>query len=805
MDRKKLGEPVGERNFLAQMAAAIPIASQKQSVAIVCWDGAHNPVGRARVLYDIASPHRPTVLVAYLHDEFGSEVWRPLQRWAGNLIAIPWSQRHVGHALLRQYGINFDTVWICKPRLPSFQLAAAISHSHTRYILDIDDDEEAFIRRQTESLCDYDAPGLGLANYLRDNIANRTVSGPALQKRFGGHLIRHVRAPLQVPPAPREETINIGFIGTVRDHKNVLQLARAVRMLAADGKNLAFHIYGDVQPPSLRDDLENAGAIIHGPLQFSALPGALAKMHVLVSGFPVSAQERDYYDASAAQVPAKIFDALAAGRPVLVPASQAVADLENVTGIHLFTEADFPAKLKAALESREHITLPQDFTPSGAFPVFVQAEKAATHVKLPITVPVAPYAADAAPAIVLVWKQRDAALYGGRLDQIARSCRHILPDYRLFVLEFSHKSAPEPALKLKNVGGEEEIEPVPVLHAGDFELTGDFEIEASLLEEQQPDNNYFDDASLLSGLAQRKTCGLVQDGASYRLIEYKDAVNLQNRVMEFLASENLRIDNTLFVLFPVIDELENIEDILRPYIKIADIVDNELGWASDGARAGRLLDQYFRIVNYCSHVVFSSQHAQDFFTSHNFCDSDRTKMIPNWYETPPGFIPKFSKLDDHNRHLFYSGNMNDRIDWQLLRRIVEMPGVKIHLVGTCKLKPEQLAALIADGAIYHGATTEKETLELLTYMDAAIIPLLPDDISRYMDPIKVCMYRAVGLPVICPACMNFSGTGILAFETPGQCQGIINTLPERKHCQPLQAPHAAAYAALIKKFHPASN
>ncbi len=173
VDRKKLGEPVGERNFLAQMAAAIPIASQKQSVAIVCWDGAHNPVGRARVLYDIASPHRPTVLVAYLHDEFGSEVWRPLQRWAGNLIAIPWSQRHVGHALLRQYGINFDTVWICKPRLPSFQLAAAISHSHTRYILDIDDDEEAFIRRQTESLCDYDAPGLGLANYLRDNIANQ--------------------------------------------------------------------------------------------------------------------------------------------------------------------------------------------------------------------------------------------------------------------------------------------------------------------------------------------------------------------------------------------------------------------------------------------------------------------------------------------------------------------------------------------------------------------------------------------------------------------------------------------------------
>ncbi|MBO4300400.1 MAG: hypothetical protein J5861_02235, partial [Desulfovibrio sp.] len=47
--------PVWENRFFAQLARASGIARQPEAVAITCWDGAHNPAGRAKVLYDIVT------------------------------------------------------------------------------------------------------------------------------------------------------------------------------------------------------------------------------------------------------------------------------------------------------------------------------------------------------------------------------------------------------------------------------------------------------------------------------------------------------------------------------------------------------------------------------------------------------------------------------------------------------------------------------------------------------------------------------------------------------------------------------
>src|SRR5690606_469365 len=67
-----------EYSFLASLKLARELASNPDAVAITCWDGTHNPAGRAKVLYDIASSKNPTMLFAYEFSEFGSGIWPPL-------------------------------------------------------------------------------------------------------------------------------------------------------------------------------------------------------------------------------------------------------------------------------------------------------------------------------------------------------------------------------------------------------------------------------------------------------------------------------------------------------------------------------------------------------------------------------------------------------------------------------------------------------------------------------------------------------------------------------------------------------
>ena len=52
-------EPAGTAGEAAQLAA------DPSCVAITCWESAHNPVGRARVLYDVARTRGPAVIFSY--------------------------------------------------------------------------------------------------------------------------------------------------------------------------------------------------------------------------------------------------------------------------------------------------------------------------------------------------------------------------------------------------------------------------------------------------------------------------------------------------------------------------------------------------------------------------------------------------------------------------------------------------------------------------------------------------------------------------------------------------------------------
>ena len=101
--------------------------------------------------------------------------------------------------------------------------------------------------------------------------------------------------------------------------------------------------------------------------------------------------------------------------------------------------------------------------------------------------------------------------------------------------------------------------------------------------------------------------------------------------------------------------------------------------------------------------------------------------------------------------IVYSGNMNDRFDWDLVARLsdeINTP-ITIHLIGNCQRVKDKMTLLLArKNIVYHGPMREKALLEFMSGCDLAIMPHIKDEHSGFMNPMKVNMFRHIGLPCV---------------------------------------------------------
>ena len=101
--------------------------------------------------------------------------------------------------------------------------------------------------------------------------------------------------------------------------------------------------------------------------------------------------------------------------------------------------------------------------------------------------------------------------------------------------------------------------------------------------------------------------------------------------------------------------------------------------------------------------------------------------------------------------ILYSGNMNDRIDWNLMHRIAGDPAAyTLHIAGTANLKNASFLSLLDHtNVIYHGPLSEVEVYNLLLEeIDVGIVCHLNDEVSEFMNPLKVHMYASAGVPIV---------------------------------------------------------
>lgn len=278
-------------------------------LAILTPSLSSNSLGRAYCLYLLARSLGWEVQTLSVD---GDHVWTTLgdDAFAGTCQKIDWSDDPVDP--VTEAVKNADLIVSVKPFRNTLGIAYRVHQNlGTPLLADIDDpDLEVLLaegqplRRLAKTFVRRDV--IREAYEMRDLIGRvpRIVSNPELARRYGGSVVPHVRPkpsePVEVPPA---NTIDVAFVGTVRPHKGIAVLRKAVRKLAGRGYRLT--VTADPPKDALPHERWVGQTTLEAGLKLTANASIVAIPSLSTTW-------------SRGQLPVKLVDAMLAGTCVVV-------------------------------------------------------------------------------------------------------------------------------------------------------------------------------------------------------------------------------------------------------------------------------------------------------------------------------------------------------------------------------------------------------------------------------------------------------------------------------------------------------
>ncbi len=320
---------------------------------VIGHDGSGNALGRALVIAELLEPAADVRVVA-----FGDHLWPPASGRAIELLPRPRTNAGLPAAVtaLRDATRGADLLVAAKPRALSYGLASLVRGKRP-LVLDIDDLEHAFVRHRLGLIRQLVTPDHELVTRLlerwRRPVRAVTVASRALQARYGGTWLPHVRERrgyAELATAGRAEArarlglanaFVVGFVGTVRPHKGLMTAAAAVGSMPEPARLM---VAGDIPDAEDAERLRVASKgrlVLAGGFALEALPSTLGACDVVVV-------PQDKGGPAVFQSPAKLLDAMAAGRPIV--ASDVGDAREILDDAGLLVPPEDPAALGAALD-----------------------------------------------------------------------------------------------------------------------------------------------------------------------------------------------------------------------------------------------------------------------------------------------------------------------------------------------------------------------------------------------------------------------------------------------------------------------
>ncbi|NIP99192.1 MAG: glycosyltransferase [Nitrospinaceae bacterium] len=312
-------------------------------ISFLCFDLSDNSLNRAVLLARALAPYYSVELVGPARK---GDLWSPMKNLELPVQRFPWKRIPAWFSVVRRLrrAIDGDVLFACKLRPTSFGIGLLEKRRTGKpLIVDIDDWELGFFLRagfwgRVGRLLNLSNPNGMFYTWLMERRVDRAdgilVSNRFLQHRFSGTLVSHCRDTRELDPArfdSREAKRKLGldgtrvvmFLGTPRAHKGVDDLFAALERLT--DPRLRLVIVGADDPSRALPERWSAlksRIVILPPIPAERLPEHLAAADV------VAIPQRQTPD-TVGQMPAKIFDAMALGKPIL---STRVSDIPEVLG-----------------------------------------------------------------------------------------------------------------------------------------------------------------------------------------------------------------------------------------------------------------------------------------------------------------------------------------------------------------------------------------------------------------------------------------------------------------------------------------
>jgi len=768
-------------DFAAVLAPDHAPVRRRPKAVVISWDLGHNCVGRAFLVADVLAADYDVEILGPHFERFGNELWGPLRGTRIPIRGFPGGDTaaFLARAMVEIAKVRPEVVVVCKPRLPGVVLGLLARHRFgCPVVLDIDDHELAFVgggEPLALSAIPADAPDLSIpfeatwtqvCETLVDQFDAVTVSNVALQRRFGGTIVRHARDEEAFARATgRRDELRarhgygpgdrvVLFLGTPRAHKGVVEVAEAIAEVG-DPRLVLCIIGAGAGDRRIVEECRSRGGRVDAfpPRPFTELPGLVATADAVCLIQDPASPIAHY------QIPAKLSDALAAGVPVAINDVEPLADLPDsaVTRIggredlcrflravaagrapgdaaarraYFLSEFGYAAnraRLEAVFERAR--STPRGWPEGGAALLRTLADRFA--VPLPTGRPtwlpdpvVAPAVLRARPIdIAYFWKQNDTGIYGRRHDMLLRYlARH---------------------------------ERVGRIVQFDAPVSG-----RSIESRVDPERGVADQANL----TVVNTIGRflrTQDGAdvlrrvfvhrggqpNQRLfgVELPPAEDYPDFVRATLREAGVA-GRAVAMVAPVVADYPRLHDEVGFPLAAADLIDDHRAMVAEADRQ-RIEAAYAETLRRAD-VVFANCEAQrERFTA---LRSDIVVVRNAGENLYPGLEPRGRELARlRGPILGYVGNLRSRIDVDLLDDLaVRRPGWQIVLIGSPHGDAGVLRLKARANVHFLGVRRYEEAVGYMRMFDVAIMPHLDNDLSRSMSPLKLYVYLSVGLPVV---------------------------------------------------------